>query len=115
MFGPPRDEESQSGFVGLPAYESHFDFEVQSVAAALARYDNANGFSRYYNMPNGRPGATVSVRYGRGHGAHVVKPFVVVEQYNIAGVAPNLIACNNANNTVESFIAENWSKLYRPF
>lgn len=47
------------------SYESHFDFQVQAVVAA-ARYDNSVGFPWYCQINNFRPGAEISVRYGRG-------------------------------------------------
>lgn len=88
------------GYASGASYESWFDFNVLAMATAN-RYDNSIGYNTYLR-PVGAPyGANVSVRYGRGHGAHVVKPFIVVEQYNIAKAAPSLVNCNNANNTVE--------------
>jgi len=90
-------------YFGWQTLESHFDFNVQSVAVA-ARYDPAYGFTAHFGPGNQRPGALVSVRYGAGHGPHVVKPFIIVEQYNIAGAAPHLVKCNNANNTIETFL-----------
>ena len=83
--------------------ESWFDFRVLNAGAA-ARYGDS-GQQAYYLRPPGNPyGATVTVVYGKNHGPHVVKPFIVVEQYNLAGAAPHLVECNNANNTVELFL-----------
>lgn len=84
--------------------ESWFDFQVLNAGAA-ARYGD-NGRTTYYHVrPPGNPyGATVTVVYGKNHGQHVVKPFIVAEQYNIAGAAPHLVKCNNANNTVDLFL-----------
>ncbi len=83
--------------------ESWFNFQVLNAGAA-ARYGD-NGRTTYYLKPPGNPyGATVTVVYGKNHGQHVVKPFIVAEQYNIAGAAPHLVDCNNANNTVELFL-----------
>jgi len=48
-------------------------------------------------------GAMVNVRYGRGH-TSIVKPFIVVEGYNTATIAPHLTGNNNQNNTVEDFL-----------
>ncbi|RZL07562.1 MAG: hypothetical protein EOO62_16885, partial [Hymenobacter sp.] len=61
------------------------------------------------------PGALVTVMYGKGHGRHVVKPLILVEQYNIAGAAPNLVECNNANNTVERLLPNITSQVQGAF
>ena len=91
------------GYASGASYESWFDFNVLAVAVAN-RYDISNGKNMHL-QPVGAPyGANVSIRYGRGHGPHVVKPFIVVEQYNIARAAPSLVDCNNANNTVDLFL-----------
>lgn len=101
--GDTRNKAQRPSFPTSIAFESHFDFQVRAVVAA-SRYGDNGGTSGYLK-PTGAPyGAYYSIRYGRGHGANVVKPFVVVEQYNIAGVAPHLIDCNNPNNTVDSFM-----------
>lgn len=101
--GDTRNKAQRPSFPTSIAFESHFDFQVRAVVAA-SRYGDNGGTSGYLK-PTGSPyGAYYSIRYGRGHGANVVKPFVVVEQYNIAGVAPHLIDCNNPNNTVDSFM-----------
>ncbi len=94
--------------------ESWFDFQVLNAGAA-ARY-GANGQDTYYLKPPGNPyGATVTVVYGKNHGQHVVKPFIVVEQYNLAGAAPHLIECNNANNTVEQLLFKIGNDFTGPF
>lgn len=71
--------------------------------AAAARYGANGGFSVYLRPANARYGATMSVRYGRGHGQEIVKPFIVVEQYNIASVVPSLVECNNKKNDIGLF------------
>lgn len=48
-------------------------------------------------------GATISIRYGDGH-TQVRKPFIVVEGYNTARIAPHLVGRNNQNNTIEDFL-----------
>ena len=94
--------------------ESWFDFQVLNAGAA-ARYGD-NGRQVYYLKPPGNPyGATVTVVYGKNHGQHVVKPFIVVEQYNIAGAAPHLVDCNNANNTVEQLLLNIGNNFTNPF
>ncbi len=50
-------------------------------------------------------GATVNVRYGQGH-TSIVKPFIVVEQYNTTKVAPHLVGENNQENTIETFLRD---------
>jgi hypothetical protein len=59
-------------------------------------------------------GATVSIRYGLGH-TQVVKPFIVVEQYNTAKVAPHLAGENNKNNTITQFLGNTSSPFTDPF
>ncbi|GAA3930529.1 hypothetical protein [Hymenobacter algoricola] len=89
--------------------ESHFDFEVLRTAPATRySFDNTGGFEQNFDeVPSVHSGATISVRYGRGNGNEEIrKPLIIVEQYNIAGTAPSLIKCDNANNTVETFISK---------
>ena len=87
---------------------SHFDLEVVQLAAPAARYPATDNITRDFTSATGaHDGATVSVRYGRGH-TGMTKPFIVVEQYNVAAIleklAPDLIPCDNANNTINSFL-----------
>lgn len=101
-------------FTDMQSYESWFDLNVQSMTTAN-RYDPNYGFSKYVGVVGARYGATMSVRYGRGHGPHVVKPFIVVEQYNIAKAAPHLVDCNNAENTIKSFLPRIGPDFTNPF
>lgn len=48
-------------------------------------------------------GGKMSIVYGQGH-TSVVKPFIVVEGYNTARIAPHLVGENNKNNDIESFL-----------
>lgn len=90
-------------YYSIQTRNSWFDFQVLNAGAA-ARYGD-NGRAVYYLKPAGNPyGATVTVVYGKNHGQHVVKPFIIAEQYNIASAAPHLVDCNNANNTVDLFL-----------
>lgn len=58
-------------------------------------------------------GALVNVRYGQGH-TSIVKPFIVVEGYNTALIAPHLVGENNQNNDIASFLTSTgvrvWSR-----
>ncbi|MGI4870140.1 MAG: hypothetical protein ACRYFX_03060 [Janthinobacterium lividum] len=88
--------------------ESWFDFVVQEpVSTAANRYSNdtiTRGFNYIVHSNNNHSSAHIAVRYGAGH-TSLVKPLIVVEQYNIATVADGALAhCNNANNTVQNFL-----------
>ncbi|MDO7885232.1 hypothetical protein [Hymenobacter cheonanensis] len=94
--------------------ESWFDFTVQSVAAA-SRYAPANDLEYIVPITSAHASAHVSVRYGTGH-TSLVKPLIVVEQYNLASVAEGKLEhCNNANNTVSSFLDRIQSPFTTPF
>ena len=59
--------------------------------------------------------AHVNVRYGAGH-TSLVKPLIVVEQYNIATVANGKLAhCNNSNNIVDEFLDRTEQPFTAPF
>lgn len=87
--------------------ESHFDLEVVQLATPAARYASTDNITKNFTSPTGaHDGATVSVRYGRGH-TGITKPFIMVEQYNLASILEKLardpIPCDNGNNTINSF------------
>ena len=99
---------SRPGPSGTFSLESHFDVEVLQVATATAaRYGSQDDITYPIAPTSAHSGATVSVRYGRGH-TSMTKPFIIVEQYNLASIfadkAPDLLACDNDNNTIKSFL-----------
>ncbi|WP_201977505.1 T9SS type A sorting domain-containing protein [Hymenobacter rubidus] len=85
--------------------ESHFDLEV--LQTSVARYGTSNDMTHPITPTAAHDGATVSVRYGQGH-TRLTKPFIIVEQYNLASIlerlAPKLLPCDNRNNTIETFL-----------
>ncbi len=108
--------------------ESWFDLTVFAQAPAVANRGgattanypvdtppgSAEGFNQIFRPTYSPPfradytdhlGATVNVRYGTGH-TGIVKPFIVVEGYNTAKIAPHLVGINNQNNTIVDFIRE---------
>lgn len=90
-------------FFSKETRESWFDFTVQSVAAA-SRYASGNDLEYTVPITSAHASAHIAVRYGAGHTA-LVKPLIVVEQYNIATVAEGKLEhCNNANNDIKSFL-----------
>jgi hypothetical protein len=99
----------QPGSSGTFSLESHFDLEVLQVAATAARYGGRDDITYAIAPTAAHSGATVSVRYGRGH-TGMTKPFIIVEQYNLASIfadkAPDLLACDNDNNTIDKFLGK---------
>ncbi len=110
-----------SGADDLPeARDSWFDLTVAAPPAAAryandVTYDPTRGFDRPFSSTvvgdlsstdyTHHLGAMVNVRYGRGH-THITKPFIVVEGYNTATIAPHLTGKNNQNNTIKDFLQD---------
>lgn len=59
-------------------------------------------------------GATVNVRFALGH-TSIIKPFIVVEGYNTAKIAPHLVGNNNRNNTATQFLDNTADPFTSPF
>ena len=107
----PRKKGELITSIAFDTRESWFDLTVFAVTAA-ARYSNAAGFDTVF-AATGAPypnatftdhlGATVNVRFGKGH-TRITKPFIVVEGYNTSRIAPHLVGQNNQNNTVKLFL-----------
>ena len=107
---PPREE----GASATVTYESWFDLIVPEPAVA-ARYGDNGGFDYIVPITSSHASAHVNVRYGAGH-TSLVKPLIVVEQYNIATVANGKLAhCNNSNNIVDEFLDRTEQPFTAPF
>ena len=105
--------DEQVGF-STETRESWFDFIVPEPATA-ARYGSNGGFDYLMPVTSSHYSAQINVRYGAGH-TSLVKPLIVVEQYNIATVANGKLAhCNNSNNTVDEFLDRTEQPFTAPF
>ena len=107
---------AQPQAVGNPAtpYESWFDVNVLSVAAAARTTGTANcaicDAEQPFAATGLHAGGTAFVVYGNGAGGakhtQLTKPLIVAEGYNLYDIAPDLRECNNPNNNIDKFFRD---------
>lgn len=100
--------------------ESWFDLTVFSAAPAYRTTTTAEYvFTQTVSGPfradyTDHLGAKVTVRFSPNH-TSIIKPFIVVEGYNTATIAPHLVGQNNQNNTIGQFLDNITNPFTSPF